>query len=83
MSILQMRLKNCLQTILELEPDIRAGSWGEHFGKELHILKKYLAQVDHMKLAEEDVQHMEKITSTFLTELKLVMGTPRAKRILQ
>ena len=29
MSTLQIRLKNCIQTILDLEPDMRAGIWGD------------------------------------------------------
>ena len=45
MSTLQIRLKNCIQTILELEPDMRSGIWGRHFDEELSTLKEYLQQV--------------------------------------
>lgn len=44
MSTLQIRLKNCIQTILDLEPDMRAGIWGRHFDEELSTLKDYLQQ---------------------------------------
>ena len=36
MSTLQIRLKNCIQTILELEPDMRAGVWGRYIDMELN-----------------------------------------------
>ena len=84
MSTLQIRLKNCIQTILELEPDMRAGVWGRYFDMELNSLKDYPAQVDQMKLAEEDVQRLENATATFLAELKLSRkGKPQNKRLLQ
>lgn len=84
MSTLQLRLKNCIQTILELEPDMRAGVWGRHFGEELTTLKGYLRHVDHMDLAEEDVLRLENATATFLAELRLShMGRPQQKRLLQ
>ncbi|MBE6441730.1 MAG: hypothetical protein E7022_05280 [Desulfovibrio desulfuricans] len=83
MSTLQLRLKNCIQTILELEPDMRAGVWGRYFGEELSILKGYLEQVDQMALAEEDVLRLEKATATFLAELKLSVPAPQPRRLLQ
>ena len=46
MSTLQIRLKNCIQTILDLEPDMRAGIWGRHFDEELSTLKDYLQRVE-------------------------------------
>ena len=84
MSTLQLRLKNCIQTILELEPDMKTGVWGRYFDAELSSLKDYLAQVDQMPLAEEDVQRLEKATATFLAELKLSRkGKVQKKRLLQ
>lgn len=71
MSTLQLRLKNCIQTILELEPDMRAGIWGRHFDEELSTLKEYLQRVDTMDLAEDDVQRLESATAVFLSELRL------------
>lgn len=84
MSKLQVRLKNCIQTILELEPDMKAGVWGRYFDMELSSLKDYLLQVDQMELAEEDVKRLESATATFLAELKLSRkGNIRKKRLLQ
>lgn len=84
MSKLQVRLKNCIQTILELEPDMKAGVWGRYFDMELSSLKDYLLQVDQMDLAEEDVKRLESATATFLFELKLSRkGNIHKKRLLQ
>ncbi|EFL85706.1 hypothetical protein HMPREF1022_00322 [Desulfovibrio sp. 6_1_46AFAA] len=84
MSTLQIRLKNCIQTILDLEPDMRAGIWGRHFDEELSTLKDYLQRVDRMNLAEDDVQRLENATASFLAELRLFRrGQPQQKRLLQ
>lgn len=72
MSILQIRLKNCIQTILDLEPKMHEK--GEDcFDEEFSSLKKYLDRVDQMDLAEEEVLRLEAVTSSFLAEL---MGRP-------
>ena len=84
MSTLQIRLKNCIQTILDLEPDMRAEIWGRHFDEELSTLKDYLRRVDRMNLAEDDVQRLENATASFLAELRLSRrGQPQQKRLLQ
>ena len=84
MSTLQIRLKNCIQTILDLEPDMRAGIWGRYFDEELSTLKDYLQRVDRMNLAEDDVQRLENATASFLAELRLFRrGQPQQKRLLQ
>lgn len=84
MSTLQIRLKNCILTILDLEPDMRAGIWGRHFDEELSTLKNYLQRVDRMNLAEDDVQRLENATASFLAELRLSRrGQPQQKRLLQ
>ena len=84
MSTLQLRLKNCLQTILELEPDLRSGRWGRCFDAELRTLRQYLRQVDQMDLAEDDVRRLETATTTLLAELRRTRRCPpRNGRILQ
>ncbi|WP_297827339.1 hypothetical protein [uncultured Desulfovibrio sp.] len=84
MSILQIRLKNCIQTILDLEPDMRSGIWGRHFDEELSTLREYLQQVDHMSLAEDDVRRLENATASFLAELSCSReGELQKKRLLQ
>ena len=83
MSVLQLRLKNCIQTILELEPSLcTTGTLGSHFADELHVLKGYLEQIDSMALMEEDVQHLEAVTAAFLAELKFI-DISQPNRVLQ
>ncbi|MDR2743983.1 MAG: hypothetical protein LBB66_02120 [Desulfovibrio sp.] len=84
MSILQFRLKNCIQTILELEPDFDGRLRGRHFNNEISVLKTYLQQVDRMVLAEDDVQRLETATANFLAELKFFsQDRPQQNRLLQ
>ena len=84
---LQVRLRNCLQTILEMEPDISSLSVRAKFNTELEIIKEYLDRVEDLDLAEEDVLRLERATANFLDELRLplwgaVRGA-RPKRVLQ
>ncbi|MDR2055994.1 MAG: hypothetical protein LBQ10_09045 [Desulfovibrio sp.] len=84
MSILQLRLKNCIQTILDLEPDFDGQVWRRHFNNEISALKTYLRQVDNMVLAEDDVQRLEAATASFLAELKFfTQDRPQQHRLLQ
>lgn len=69
MSRLQIRLKNCIQTILELEPDMRAAGAGRSFDEDFASLKSFLTRIDSMNLAEEDVRRLEGVTDTLLAEL--------------
>ena len=69
MSTLRVRLRNCIQTILELEPVIHANN-GMLFEEEFISLKKYLKYVENMELAEDDVLQMEKATSEFLEDMR-------------
>lgn len=84
---LHVRLKNCLQTILELEPDMSSLHMRTEFRTELETLKEYLNRVEDLDLAEEDVQRLERATANFLDELRLplsrVRRDGRRNRILQ
>lgn len=84
---LHVRLKNCLQTILELEPDMSSLHMRTEFRTELETLKEYLNRVEDLDLAEEDVQRLERATANFLDELRLplsrVRRDGRKNRILQ
>lgn len=68
MSLLQLRLKNCIQTILDLEPGLRQRR-ADIFDSDFIRLKNYLECVEKLNLAEEDVRRLEDVTSVFLTEL--------------
>lgn len=70
-SHLQIRLKNCLLTILELEPDIDSLPVRKDFEPDMKALKTYLTRVENMDVAEEDVQRLERATAHFLAELRL------------
>lgn len=84
---LHVRLKNCLQTILELEPDMSSLHMRTEFRTELETLKEYLNRVEDLDLVEEDVQRLERATANFLDELRLplsrVRRDGRKNRILQ
>ena len=83
MSNLQIRLKTCLQTILELEPAIGANEEGHVFFREFHARKAILDRIDVMGLMEDDVARMESATAMFLAELRTVAGKVSDKRLLQ
>lgn len=68
MSILEIRLKNCLQTILELQPAMRR-FYRVSFADDFSRLKTYLNRIDNMELAEEDVERLESMTADFLREV--------------
>lgn len=72
-SHLQIRLKNCLQTILELEPDLDQLPVRGDFQADMDRLKKYLDRVEDMELGEEDVLRLESTTAHFLAELRQTM----------
>lgn len=67
---LQMRLKNCLQTILELEPDLEKLDLGHVLLKEYSLLRSFIEKLDDVNLFEEDVNRIEQATANFLDELK-------------
>lgn len=67
---LQSRLRNCLQTILELEPDLEDLDIGQELMKELTTLKSFMKKLDNVELEESDVLRIEKATANFLKELE-------------
>ncbi len=71
---LQLRLKNCLQTILEIESDMGKYPLYDALKSDMEILKKYLADVDNLELSEEDVLRLEQATTSFLSELYLPLA---------
>ena len=84
MSTLQLRLKNCIQTILELEPQIGADLSDRYFVEEFMALRRFLDSVEQMRLGEDDVERLESATATFLEELGLSRRTwQKQRRVLQ
>lgn len=73
-SHLHIRLKNCLQTILELETDMASLQMRNEFQAELETLKEYLNRIENISLAEDDVLRLERATANFLEELRLPLA---------
>ena len=65
------RLKNCLLTILELEPELERLQLPDAFRNELALLKQHLEKIEHIEFYEEDLQRLEIATAKFLDELRL------------
>jgi len=69
-----MRIANCLQTILELEPELRKLELGQTLLDEFEVLKTFLERIDEVELSESDVERIERATSNFLEELREPMA---------
>jgi len=65
------RLKNCLLTILELEPDLACLHLSDAFHNELTLLRQHFEKIDYIEFYEEDLQRLETATAKFLEELRL------------
>jgi chromosome segregation ATPase len=65
------RLKNCLLTILELEPELERLQLPDTFRSELALLKQHLEKIEQIEFYEEDLQRLETATAKFLDELRL------------
>jgi hypothetical protein len=65
------RLKNCLLTILELEPELERLQLSDTFRNELALLKQHLEKIERIEFYEEDLQRLETATAQFLDELRL------------
>ena len=68
MSVLHIRLKNCIQTILEMEPTMLKNGESS-FNEDFCRLKSFLGHIEEMDLAEADVLRLESAASSFLREL--------------
>ncbi|MCM0755808.1 hypothetical protein M7784_11200 [Desulfovibrio aminophilus] len=65
-----VRITNCLQTILELEPELRKLEFGHTLLDEFEVLKNFLERIDEVELSESDVDRIERATANFLEELR-------------
>lgn len=72
-----VRITNCLQTILELEPQLEKLEHGNSLLDEFVVLKSFLEKIDKVDLNEADVERIELATANFLKELQtpLAMGS--------
>ena len=67
---LHMRLRSCLQTILDLEPELKTIRSAEPLLMEFTVLKEIYGRLDTILLYEDDVRRIEEATTTFFEELK-------------
>lgn len=65
-----VRITNCLQTILELEPELERLELGHSLLDEFVVLKSFLEKIDKVEVCEEDVRRIEQATANFLEELR-------------
>ncbi|CAM2061461.1 conserved hypothetical protein [Desulfovibrionales bacterium] len=72
---LQVRLKNCLQTIVDLEPDLRRIELGQMLLMEYKVLKAFLERLNDASLVEDDVSRIERATESFLNELRMPLAS--------
>ena len=81
------RLKNCLLTILELEPELERLKLPDVFRNELTLLKQHLEKIEYSDFYEEDLQRLETATAKFLDELRLpfshIQPASTKRRLLQ
>lgn len=79
-SHLHVRLRNCLQTILDLESDMDALEGYSNFRADMETLKGCLDRVGQMQLIEEDVLRLESATAHILDELRFPLARLRQGR---
>lgn len=81
-SSLQLRLLNCVQTIIELEEDLAGIEVGHELLKEFQVLKSVVERIDSIEASEQDVVRVEKATEFFLEEIRgpLQQVLPRKRR---
>ena len=71
---LRLRLVNCLQTIIDLEPDLAQLDLGDKLEREIDVLKSVIKKIDQFRVEEEDVLRVEEATSVFLQELRFPLA---------
>lgn len=79
-NILQARLKNCLLTIVELEPALSRLSIHSELINEFKHLKSIISKVSQLELSLEEVNRIENATSLFLKELDIPFASMRLNR---
>ncbi len=75
MNILEMRLRNCLQTLLEVEPAL-ARHLRVNLAPDFKELQAWLARIGEMQLAEEDVRRIERLAFDFLRQARIAGSAP-------
>ena len=69
-SRLHSRLRSCLQTILDLEPDLERMQIARPLLAEFEMLKNIYSRLETILIRENDVKRIEEATEHFLAEMK-------------
>jgi hypothetical protein len=75
--LLQIRLRNCLQTILDLNENMDTNAFKLAFSDELDLMRNFLNGLDSIILNEADVLRIEDATEIFFKELGVFFGNER------
>ncbi|BDQ35989.1 hypothetical protein SYK_03490 [Pseudodesulfovibrio nedwellii] len=75
-----VRITNCLQTILDLEPQLEKLEHGHSLLDEFAVLKSFLEKIDRVELSESDVERIEIATANFLRELEGPLARKKARK---
>lgn len=67
---LQIRLRSCLQAILDLERELKTLHLAEPLLAEFTVLKDIYERVETIAVQEDDIKRIEDATAHFLAELK-------------
>lgn len=79
-SVLQARLKNCLLTIVELEPALNRLTIHSELISEFKHLKDVISKVSKLELSPEEVIRIERATALFLKELDVPLAYLKSKQ---
>lgn len=84
---LHLRLRSCLQAILDLESELKTLHVAEPLLAEFATLKDIYNKLETLMIQEDDVQRIENATAHFLNELKGSIkqepGTRSGQKFLQ
>ena len=69
--VLQARLKNCLVTIVEMEPMLSRLTVHKELLKEFKQLKEIATKIANLELSDAEVERIEQATKVFLNELEI------------
>lgn len=67
---LYLRLRSCLQAILEFESELKNTRVAEPLLAEFSVLKEIYNRLESLLIQEDDVKRIEDATAHFLKELK-------------
>lgn len=77
---LHLRLRSCLQAILDLESELKNIRSAEPLMPELSVLRDIYGRLETLLIQQEDVERIEEATVNFFEELK---GSIKQKSIVR